>query len=147
MQRRTFLMGAAALLSLRVPAFAAGPITATLYKDPSCGCCSVYADYLQAHGFVIEIVETPEFAEIGRKAGLPQDLEGCHTLVIDGYVVSGHVPVEIVRKLLSEHPAIAGITLAGMPAGSPGMGGDKTEPFAIHAFTSDGKAPALYATL
>ncbi len=147
MERRAFLIGTAALLLLGSPVFAAGPFSATLYKDPSCGCCSAYADYLQAHGYVIEIVETPEFAEVGRKAGLPQAIEGCHTLVIDGYVVSGHVPVEMVGKLLSERPAIAGITLAGMPAGSPGMGGDKSEPFAIYAFTNNSKAPTLFATL
>jgi hypothetical protein len=147
MQRRAFLMGSVALLALRAPASAQGAIKATLYKDPACGCCGAYGDYLRSNGFTVEVVETTEFAEIGRKAGVPESLEGCHAVFVDDYVVSGHVPVEIVRKLLDERPAIAGVTLAGMPAGSPGMGGDKTEPFAIYAFTKDGKEPTLYATL
>jgi hypothetical protein len=147
MQRRVFLLGTAVLFAVGAPASAAGVIKATLYKDPACGCCGAYADYLRASGFEVEVVPTPEFAEIGRKAGVPESLEGCHAVFVGDYVVSGHVPVEIVRRLLDERPAIAGVTLAGMPAGSPGMGGDKTEPFQVYAFTKDGKEPALYAAL
>jgi hypothetical protein len=73
-------------------------------------------------------------------------MEGCHTAFIDGYVVDGHVPVAVIEKLLTERPAIAGITLPGMPMGSPGMVGEKTEPFTVYAVTKDGKAPTIYAT-
>lgn len=147
MQRRAFLIGGVALLTLRMPAFAEAAVKARLYKDPACGCCGAYGDHLRDNGFTVEVVETTDFAEIGRKAGVPETLEGCHTVFVGDYAVSGHVPAEIVRKLLDERPAIAGVTLPGMPAGSPGMGGDKTEPFAIYAFTKDGKEPTLYATL
>ena len=85
-------------------------------------------------------------AQIAFDAGVPADLEGCHTLMVDGYVVDGLVPVDIVKKLLTERPAITGITLAGMPAGAPGMGGSKAGPFTVYAFTKDGKAPTVYAT-
>jgi len=68
-------------------------------------------------------------------------------MFVDGYVVDGHVPVEIIQKLLSERPAIAGITLPGMPEGSPGMVGTKTAPFVIYAVTKDGKEPTVYATM
>jgi hypothetical protein len=125
----------------------AAPTAARLYKDPNCGCCGAYANYLRGNGFAVEVVETAEFAEIGRKAGVPEDLEGCHAVFIGDYVVSGHVPIEVVLKVLDERPDIAGVTLPGMPAGSPGMGGDKTEAFTIYAFTRDGKAPTVYATL
>ncbi len=145
MQRRAFLMGAAIQLTFGLPAFATDAPKATLYKDPACGCCGAYAEYLRGNGFTVEVVPTADFAEIGRKAGVPESLEGCHTVFVGDYVVSGHVPVEIVRKLLDEHPKIAGVTLAGMPAGSPGMGGDKSEPFQIYAFTRDGEEPTLYA--
>jgi hypothetical protein len=95
---------------------------ATLYKSPQCGCCESYAKYLRSNGFDVTVKPTLQLAEISRKAGVPPKLEGCHTMFIDGYVVDGHVPVGVVRKLLSERPAIAGITLPGMPAGSPGIG-------------------------
>ena len=77
---------------------------------------------------------------------MPENFQGCHTMFVGGYVVDGHVPVNTVRKLLSERPDIAGVTLPGMPLGSPGMGGEKIGPFEIYAVTKDGKTPALYAS-
>ena len=93
----------------------------------------------------VEVKPTNDLTRISAKAGVPEDLEGCHTMFVDGYVVDGLVPVDIVKKMLSERPQIAGITLAGMPAGAPGMGGSKTGPFTVYAFTKDGKAPSVYA--
>jgi hypothetical protein len=133
------------LVTFSAPTLAA-PIHATLYKNPQCSCCEGYAAYLRKNGFEVEVKSTNDLAEISRKAGVPEKLEGCHTTFIDGYVVDGHVPVGVVRKLLSEKPAIAGITLPGMPEGSPGMFGAKTETFTIYAVTKDGKAPTVYAT-
>lgn len=118
---------------------------ATLYKSPQCGCCEGYADYLRGNGFDITVVPTHDLASISRKAGVPSHLEGCHTMLIDGYVVDGHVPLNIVRRVLSERPPIKGVTLPGMPTGSPGMGGDKTGPFVVYALPKDGSAPFVYA--
>jgi hypothetical protein len=132
-------------VTLSRPAHTA-PIHATLYKNPQCTCCEGYAAYLRDNGFDVEVKPTNDLAEISQKAGVPEKLEGCHTTFIDGYVVDGHVPVDIVKKLLKERPAIAGITLPGMPMGSPGMAGDKTEPLTVYAVTKDGKAPTVYAT-
>ncbi|MFG1377254.1 DUF411 domain-containing protein [Xanthobacter sp. VTT E-85241] len=146
MQRRTFLLGSAAVLLLPFPAIADTGIRAMLYKNPECSCCEGYADYLRQNGFQVDVKPTNDLAEISRKAGVPAELEGCHTMFVDGYVVDGHVPVNIVRRLLAEKPAIAGITLPGMPMGSPGMVGTKTEQFVIYALTKDGKAPTVYAT-
>lgn len=126
---------------------AAQPILATLYKNPQCPCCEGYAQYLEKNGFQVEVKPTNDLAEISRAAGVPEDLEGCHTMFVGGYVVDGHVPVDIIRKLLAEKPAIAGITLPGMPSGSPGMTGAKTETWTIYAVTKDGKPPQVFATV
>lgn len=134
------------LLTGGVAASAEEALKATLYKNPQCGCCEGYADYLRENGFEVEVKPTNDLTRISREAGVPENFQGCHTTFIDGYVVDGHVPVNAVRKLLSERPEIAGIALPGMPLGSPGMGGEKTGPFEIYAVTKDGKAPTLYAT-
>ncbi len=147
MNRRTFCQGVI-LATVAVPTSvrAAAPIRATLYKNPQCSCCEGYAAYLRQNGFVVDVKPTNDLAEISQKAGVPENLQGCHTTFMDGYVVDGHVPVNVIRKLLSERPAIAGITLPGMPTGSPGMTGEKTAPFTIYAVTKDGAGPTVYAT-
>jgi hypothetical protein len=122
-----------------------GPLKATLYKNPQCGCCEEYAVYLRRNGFDVAVKPTNDLETINRKAGVPEAFEGCHAMFIDGYVIDGHVPVNLVHRLLSERPNIAGITLPGMPAGSPGMGGAKTEPFVVYALPRDGSAPTIYA--
>ena len=117
----------------------------TLYKNPSCTCCEGYAQYLDQNGFKVDVRPTNDLAEISRKAGIPEALEGCHTSFIAGYVVDGHVPVNTIRKLLDEKPAIAGITLPGMPPGSPGMYGAKTGPLTVYAISRDGTPPRVFA--
>jgi hypothetical protein len=134
-----------ALITFATPVLAE-PIDALLYKNPDCTCCEGYVRYLRTNGFYVEVKPSNDLAEISRKAGVPEDKQGCHTTFIDGYVIDGHVPVKIIRKLLSEKPPIAGITLPGMPTGSPGMFGDKTEPFTIYTVTKDGTASTVYAT-
>lgn len=147
MNRRTFCLGTAlTTLMLPLPVFAA-PIQATLYKNPQCSCCEGYAAYLRQNGFAVDVKSTNDLAEISQNAGVPAKYQGCHTMFVSNYVVDGHVPVEVVRKLLSERPPIAGITLPGMPTGSPGMTGPKTERFVIYAVTKDDKAPTIYATV
>ena len=139
------LAGLMTLLLAAPPALAA-PVHAVLYKNPQCSCCEAYAAYLQKNGFDVDIKPTDDLTQISAKAGVPSDLEGCHTMFVDGYVVDGLVPVEVIKKLLSERPAIIGITLPGMPQGAPGMDGNSDGPLTIYAFTKDGKAPTVYAT-
>ena len=105
---------------------------ALLYKDPQCGCCEAYADHLRAHGFDVTVNSSQDLAMIKRQHGVPGALEGCHTMLVEDYVVEGHVPVATLLRLLRERPEIRGISLPGMPAGSPGMGGEKTAPFTIY---------------
>ncbi|MBB4653412.1 hypothetical protein GGQ99_005203 [Aminobacter niigataensis] len=137
----------AAFLATSLTAVHAGEARkAVLYKNPQCGCCEGYADYLRKNGFEVEVKPTNDLAEISRKAGVSEDFQGCHSTFVDGYVIDGHVPLKAVEKLLTERPDIAGISLPGMPMGSPGMVGDKTEPFTVYAITKDGKQPTVYTT-
>lgn len=144
------ILGILTAMGLAVSAFftfAAQPTHATeavIYKNPNCGCCENYADYLRDNGFNVTVKPTHELAAMSREHGIPDDLQGCHLGMIDGYVVSGHVPISIVTKLLQERPAIKGLTLAGMPLGSPGMGGKKNEAWKIYAIGDSD--PELYAT-
>lgn len=150
MTRRKFatllLASVAPMPALLAPrkAHAAEPIPVTLWKNPSCSCCEGYAQYLDQNGFKVDVRPTNDLAEISRKAGIPEDLEGCHTSFIRDYVVDGHVPVKTIRKLLDEKPAIAGITLPGMPSGSPGMYGERTGPLTVYAIARDGSPPRVF---
>jgi hypothetical protein len=133
---RRFL-AALLMLVLAVPAsgHAQGRPQATLYKSPQCGCCEGHADHLRASGFDVKSIETHDLPLIKARHGIRPDLEGCHTIEIGGYVVEGHVSAAIIKRLLAERPAIKGISLPGMPDGSPGMGGRKKEPFQIYEIT------------
>ena len=139
-----FVMMLAVIAGLVVPSIAAaeGDRTATLYKNPQCGCCEEYADYLRDKGFEVTVKATHDLSLIRREAGIPERLEGCHTTMVGGYVVEGHVPVRAIDRLLAERPVIKGISLPGMPQGSPGMTGRKTAPFTIYEI-ADG-APKVY---
>jgi hypothetical protein len=142
--RRILLLSASAF-AVTGPLHAA-PVTVKMFKNPECGCCDGYADYLRHHGFAVTSKATNDLAEISGKAGVPSELQGCHTAFIGDYVVDGHVPVEAITTLLAKHPAIKGIALPGMPAGSPGMPGEKAGPFTIYAIGQDGKS-SVFLTL
>ena len=111
----------------------------TMYKRPFCGCCEGHADHLRANGYKVTVVQSKHMSMIKKKHKVPLQFEGCHTLVIGNYVVEGHVPAKVIDRLLRERPAIRGISLPGMPMGSPGMSGIKAERFTIYEI-SDGPA-------
>ena len=117
----------------------------TVNKNPQCTCCEGYAAYLRKSGYEVSIVNTHDLPLMNERYGVPEELQGCHLSTVAGYFVGGHVPVNVLKRLLSEKPSIKGITLPGMPEGSPGMYGTKTAPFKIYAI-SDGP-PNLYATV
>ncbi len=119
----------------------------TLYKTPQCGCCENYANYLRENGFTVTVKPTWEVEEMSFEAGIPEDFLGCHLTFIDDYVVSGHVPITMVKRLLSERPDIKGLTLPGMPMGSPGMSGNKHGDFTVYEISeaSDSRLK-IYAT-
>ena len=95
--------------------------TMTVYKSPSCGCCSDWIDIMKTKGFKIDVIETNEVNNIKQKAGLQAGQTSCHTAFVDGYVIEGHVDYNAIKKMLVEKPNILGITVPGMPIGSPGM--------------------------
>lgn len=112
----------------------------TIWRDPGCGCCDAYAEYLEANGYRVTRVDDPNFDRRSVEAGVPAQGLGCHLAEIDGYYVSGLVPAEIIERLVTERPDVAGITLPGMPANAPGMAPRKTGTLKTYAFGGDGVA-------
>ncbi|MSO69392.1 MAG: hypothetical protein EXQ98_03805 [Alphaproteobacteria bacterium] len=126
-------------------AHADGPREATLYKDPLCTCCAAYGRYLEANGFKVTVIDSVEEIDaLHARYKVPAHLEGCHSTVIEGYLVEGHVPVAAINRLLEEKPPLPGISLPGMPDGSPGMSGYKQGAFPIFVISDDAKPP-LYS--
>ena len=134
-----------ALVSLCAPALAQ-TLQGTLYKDQNCPCCEGHANYLIRRGIDIDIKPVEDIAAISKGAGIPRDYQGCHTLMLQGYAIEGHVSAEIIQKLLKERPAnVVGISLPGMPTGVPGMGGPYQGPYEVYAIKKDGTA-SVFAT-
>ena len=123
----------------------ADPGTITVYKTPTCGCCGKWIEHLEAGGFAVEAIDVENVGQIKKKNGVPAELASCHTALVDGYVIEGHVPAEDVKRLLEERPEIAGLAVPMMPIGSPGMEGPSPEPYEVIAFTEEGSAHT-YAT-
>jgi hypothetical protein len=116
-----------------------------VYKTPTCGCCGKWVEHVKTAGLTAEVHDMADVSPVKSKARVPADLQSCHTAFIAGYVVEGHVPADVIQKLLKEKPAVAGIAVPGMPIGSPGMEqGDRKDPYEVIAFTKDGKR-SVYA--
>ncbi|OYV30037.1 MAG: metal-binding protein [Acidocella sp. 20-61-6] len=141
--------GLALLLGVVVSAPAvAAPIPAVLYKNPQCSCCEGYAQYLDQNGFAVKVIPTDQLDLVTRMAGVPTSLEGCHTMRLGDYVIEGHVPAPLIRKLLAEHLPITGIGIPGMPAGVPGMPampGMKTAPITVYEIGT--ATPVVFGTV
>lgn len=103
-----------------------------MHKSPTCGCCVSYSGFLKRDNYVVEVEETTDMDAVKDKYKIPYSMQSCHTNIIGDYFVEGHVPLEVVDKLLAEKPDLDGIALPGMPSGSPGMPGLKTEEFIIY---------------
>lgn len=118
---------------------ASGPTKIVVYKSPTCGCCGKWEDHLRASGFTVESKVTEAMNPKKVELGVPQGLQSCHTAVVEGYVVEGHVPAASIKKLLKQKPKVAGIAVPGMPIGSPGMEGPNPEKYDVVSFGRDGK--------
>jgi len=119
----------------------AGPGTPiTVFKDPSCGCCTKWVDHLQANGFKPTVRPETNMDAIKDRLAIPKSVRGCHTAQLDGYLIEGHVPAGDIRRLLADRPKVAGLAVPGMPVSSPGMAvpGGPVEPFDVVAFQSNG---------
>ena len=118
----------------------AGVRDITVYRSESCGCCSDWLAHLEVHEFNVTDVKIRDMAGIKKKFDVPQQLASCHTAIIDGYVIEGHVPAEDIKRLLREKPDIAGLSVPQMPRGTPGMEmGDQKDPFAVIQYRKNGE--------
>jgi hypothetical protein len=117
----------------------------SVYKSPTCGCCAKWVEYMEANGFTATVTNMADVTPVKVSNGLPPRLASCHTTLIAGYVIEGHVPVSDIRRLLKEKPAIAGLAAPGMPAGSPGMDVPNSPPYEIIAFDKTGRT-SVYST-
>ncbi len=119
---------------------ASEPPTVIVYKSPTCGCCTKWAEHLEENGFQVKMEDVQNLSALKNRYRVPTNLRSCHTAVVDGYVVEGHVPAQEVQRLLEERPDVAGITVPGMPVGSPGMEvpGAAPQPFEVIAFDKNG---------
>jgi len=142
MKLRFALLGACALaLTLAAALYAAGP-EITVYKLSTCTCCMQWVKHLKKNGFQVTVKEVPSVDEYKRQFGVPKDLESCHTAVVDGYAIEGHVPASEILRVLKERPRAKGLAVPGMPLGSPGMEAsqkDVRDAYDVVLFTADGK--------
>lgn len=93
----------------------------TIYKSPSCGCCGAWVEHIKSAGLETVVVDEEDLTPIAKRLGVPDNMRSCHTALIDGYFIEGHVPAPDIKRLLDERPAARGIAVPGMPIGSPGM--------------------------
>jgi hypothetical protein len=131
-----------ALLAGSVPGRAADA-TVMVYKSPNCGCCEKWIEHLRAAGLKVEAKNAGNLDAVRRQLGVPGKLAGCHTATIGGYVVEGHVPAAQVLRLLRDKPPLAGISVPGMPVGSPGMEGRGGRPYEIMSWRKDGSVEVI----
>lgn len=111
----------------------------TVYKSPTCGCCSKWVSHLEANGFKVKAIDQNDMTSVKSEAGVPLQMGSCHTAFIDGYVIEGHVPATDIKRLLEEQPAVTGLTVPGMPMGSPGMEGPRQDRYDVLTFTKTGE--------
>ena len=122
----------------------AGALEITVYKNPTCGCCSKWIAHLEANGFEVVAHDMENMASVKIENGIRREFTACHTAVIDGYVIEGHVPAEDIQRLLRDRPAVAGIAVPGMPIGSPGMEGPNPRAYDVLTFDNLGNT-SVYA--
>ena len=115
----------------------AGPV-AEVWKDPNCGCCTAWADHLKEAGFEVELHASQNMSEVKAEHGVPHRLASCHTAVVEGYVIEGHVPAADIQRLLDSEADVSGLAVPGMPHGSPGMETGRVDNYAVYAWQEDG---------
>jgi hypothetical protein len=147
MNTRQFAIAALAVfLPLTLQPVIAAAKVATMYKYKGCECCDKWAKHLEALGFTVKTELRDDLTPIKRQAGVPEELSSCHTALIDGYAFEGHVPADLVVKVLKDKPKIAGLAVPGMPLGSPGMEvpAAQKQAYRVMAFSRT-SAPTIYA--
>jgi len=144
------LISRRALLARGIAAAAAAAVSPALlraaagtpmmvYKDPNCGCCHNWVEIMRTSGFDVSVKDTTDMPAIKTRYKLGRNLASCHTALVGGYVVEGHVPADVIRKLLAEKPKVLGLAVPGMPVGSPGMEGGTKQPYEVLTFDAVGR--------
>jgi hypothetical protein len=136
--RRWALFAAFASLLQTSPLFAGEKEVITVHKDPTCGCCSGWVKHLQLAGFGTKVIDTTDLDAVKRRLGVPDDLAACHTAEVAGYIIEGHVPAAALKRFLAEKPNAKGLAVPGMPIGSPGMEGGRSEKYDVVLFGQNG---------
>jgi hypothetical protein len=138
--RRTVVPPVVATLGAAIPPSrrAVAPPEITVYHSPTCGCCKEWINHLKSSGFAVKSIEQEDLSEIKAEMGVTGKLASCHTAVVTGYVIEGHVPAGDIHRLLKERPKISGLTAPGMPGASPGMDTGK-DPYDVLTFDGRGK--------
>jgi hypothetical protein len=121
------------------------PVPIQVFKDATCGCCSIWVEHLRRSGFAATSENVTNITALKDKHGVPPQARSCHTALVGGYVVEGHVPAAEIHRLLKEKPRVAGLAVAGMPIGSPGMEGPNARPYDVLTFDKTGKT-AVFST-
>ena len=140
MNRKRFLQSIlAAPLAATIRLNAAG-LQVQVYKTPTCSCCGQWVQHLRNNGFQVSVQDVADTAAYRRKYGVPEALMSCHTAVVEGYGIEGHVPASEIQRLLRERPKAKGLAVAGMPVGSPGMESTRSEPYSVMIFDGEGRS-------
>jgi hypothetical protein len=143
---RSIPQNSEAVITAQHLAQASAPETleATVYRDPNCGCCDAWVEHLRSNGFQVSVVQEPNMNAVKQEYSVPDDLVSCHTAIINGAVIEGHVPSDDIKRFLSEESDAVGLAVPGMPIGSPGMeSGDVQEPFTVFSFDQQGNTEAF----
>ncbi len=141
-------LGAACVALAAVAGLRAAPTPGpevTVYKSPTCGCCRKWVEHLRAAGFSVTAHDTSDLDAVRARYGVPRKLVACHTAVVQGYVIEGHVPADLIARLLKERPKVAGLAVPGMPASAPGMDMPSPARYDVLTFDRTG-ATSRYAT-
>ncbi len=146
--RREFLTRgvAAAAAAAAVPALlgARSGTSMVVYKDPNCGCCTSWVTLMRSAGFDISVRDTADVQSVKQRYRVPSALASCHTALVGGYVIEGHVPADLINRLLKDKPKVLGLAVPGMPVGSPGMEGGTKQAYDVVTFDAAGKT-TVYA--
>ena len=143
MNKRLHWAAAALAISLISPLAAAAD--GLMHKDPYCGCCTAWAEHMQKNGVALQSRNEADMSTVKAERKVPADLRSCHTAEIGGYVFEGHVPADLVKKVLKDKPKIVGLAVPGMPMGSPGMEGPSKQSYQVLSFDEQGRR-SVYAT-
>jgi hypothetical protein len=125
------------------PSQSSGPL-GTVFKDATCGCCGKWVEHLRANGFTVKVQEVTDTSAYQRQYRVPRSMVSCHTAIVNGYTIEGHVPAADIKRLLSERPKVVGLAVPGMPVGTPGMEAAHSDAYSVFAFDEGGQA-TVYA--